>query len=71
MGSRRGAITAAKLVRHYGGKVVAFIGEEVELPNYVPIYARERFVKGTLNPARAPAPSRFRSMTDSRLMALT
>ena len=34
-GSRRGAIATGKLVRHYGGKVVAFNGEEVELPNYI------------------------------------
>jgi len=32
-GSRRGAIAAGKLVRHYGGEVVAFKGEEVELPD--------------------------------------
>lgn len=32
-GSRRGAIVAGRLVRHYGGEVVAFKGEEVELPN--------------------------------------
>jgi hypothetical protein len=31
-GRRRGAIAAGKLVRHYGGEVLAFKGEEVELP---------------------------------------
>ena len=32
-GSREGAIVAGRLVRHYGGEVVAFKGEEVELPS--------------------------------------
>jgi len=30
--SRRGAVAAVKLARHYGGEVMVFKGEEVEVP---------------------------------------
>ena len=30
-GSRRGAVVAVRLVRHYGGEVMVFKGEEVEI----------------------------------------